>query len=50
MQIRNWQPEDAGAILEIYQHGIDTGNATFETTLPSWDKINEKFLPHVAVK
>ena len=46
MQIRNWQPEDAGAILEIYQHGIDTGNATLETTLPSWEKIKEKFLPH----
>jgi len=46
MEIRNWQEKDTDEILEIYQHGIDTGNATFETEVPSWDKIKEKFLPH----
>jgi len=46
MEIRNWQKKDTDEILEIYQHGIDTGNATFETEVPSWNKIEEKFLPH----
>lgn len=46
MEIRNWQNNDAASILEIYQHGIDTGNATFETEVPAWEKIDEKFLQH----
>jgi phosphinothricin acetyltransferase len=46
MTIRNWKPGDADAIREIYQHGIDTGNATFETVVPEWKKIDEKFLHH----
>lgn len=46
MQIRFWLPADEHAIREIYQHGIDTGNATFETTVPDWNKIDEKYLPH----
>jgi L-amino acid N-acyltransferase YncA len=46
MHIREWQPLDEDFIREIYQHGIDTGNATFETSVPSWEKINEKFLSH----
>lgn len=27
----------AADVLRIYQHGIDEGNATFETAAPSWD-------------
>ncbi|WP_155368440.1 GNAT family N-acetyltransferase [Catellatospora vulcania] len=27
---------DADAVLAIYQQGIDTGNATFDTTAPTW--------------
>jgi L-amino acid N-acyltransferase YncA len=27
----------ADAVLEIYQVGIDEGNATFETSTPTWD-------------
>lgn len=46
MQITFWNISYESAILEIYQHGIDTGNATFETSVPSWDKVNEKFLVH----
>jgi L-amino acid N-acyltransferase YncA len=26
----------AGAVLAIYQAGVDDGDATFETTAPSW--------------
>jgi L-amino acid N-acyltransferase YncA len=30
----------AGAVLAIYQSGIDEGNATFETQLPAWDAFS----------
>jgi L-amino acid N-acyltransferase YncA len=40
------QPEHASAVLEIYGHGIASGMATFETTVPDWDKFNLKYLPH----
>lgn len=39
-------PEQAAEVLAIYQQGIDTGNATFETVAPDWEKFNRKFLPH----
>jgi L-amino acid N-acyltransferase YncA len=32
------QPEDWAAVREIYGEGIATGNATFETELPDWEK------------
>ncbi|TMR05669.1 N-acetyltransferase family protein [Actinomadura soli] len=28
--------QDAGQVLAIYQHGLDTGHASFETTAPAW--------------
>jgi L-amino acid N-acyltransferase YncA len=31
-------PEHWPAVLEIYRQGIVTGNATFETDLPGWEK------------
>jgi L-amino acid N-acyltransferase YncA len=31
-------PEDWPAVREIYREGIATGNATFETELPNWQK------------
>lgn len=37
--IRPMVAEDADAVLAIYQAGIDEGNATFETTAPSWDEF-----------
>ena len=40
------QPEHANAILEIYQHGIDSGMATFETQVPAWEKFDLKYLQH----
>lgn len=46
MEIIPWNKSFSEEIREIYQHGIDTGNATFETTVPSWEKINEKFISH----
>jgi L-amino acid N-acyltransferase YncA len=32
------QPTDWPAVREIYGEGIATGNATFETELPGWEK------------
>jgi phosphinothricin acetyltransferase len=29
-------PEDGAAVLAIYAEGIATGNATFQTEVPSW--------------
>jgi len=34
------QPEDWPAVEEIYRQGIATGNATFETGSPGWEKWN----------
>lgn len=45
-------PEHADQVLAIYRLGIDEGNATFETTAPSWDAFDAAKLPghrHVAL-
>src|SRR5262249_9168287 len=50
--IRPMRPEDAGQVLAIYQAGLDTGQASFETTVPSWEEFDRARLPlhrHVAV-
>lgn len=39
-------PAQAAHILEIYQHGIESGMATFETEVPVWDEFEAKYLPH----
>ncbi|MGW1065087.1 N-acetyltransferase family protein [Streptomyces aureus] len=45
-------PEHAEEVLRIYQLGIDEGNATFETTAPSWEHFDATKLSghrHVAL-
>jgi phosphinothricin acetyltransferase len=37
--------EHAAAVLAIYQAGIDTGNATFETRVPAWEQFSAARLP-----
>jgi len=37
--------EHADDVLAIYQAGIDEGNATFETTAPTWDAFDAAKLP-----
>ena len=37
MKIRKLEPADWATVSEIYAEGIATGNATFETEVPSWD-------------
>jgi len=38
--IRSMQPTDWVKVAEIYKQGIETGNATFQQTIPSWDEWN----------
>jgi L-amino acid N-acyltransferase YncA len=37
VHVRPMEPGDWPAVRAIYRAGIDTGNATFETTAPDWD-------------
>ena len=38
--------DDSDRVLEIYRMGLDTRNATFETTVPSWHEWDSKHLIH----
>lgn len=38
-------PEHAEQVLAIYRLGIDTGDATFETTVPTWEAFDAAKLP-----
>src|SRR5947207_9970274 len=38
------RPPDGTRILEIYAEGIATGDATFETSVPSWEDWDKKHL------
>lgn len=38
--IRAMTEADGPAVLAIYQAGIDTGNATFETAAPDWGRFS----------
>jgi putative transposase len=52
MLIRPMEGRDAGAVLRIYQAGLDTGDASFETTAPDWpafDAARRTGHRHVAV-
>jgi L-amino acid N-acyltransferase YncA len=37
MKIRDLRPQDWPDVVRIYEEGMLTGNATFETQLPSWE-------------
>ncbi|WP_222722756.1 GNAT family N-acetyltransferase [Actinomadura alba] len=39
-------PRDADQVLVIYQLGLDTGHASFETTAPTWPAFDTTKLPH----
>ncbi len=45
MEIIPLHKEHYPAVAEIYANGMDTGIATFETKVPSWEQFNNKFLP-----
>jgi phosphinothricin acetyltransferase len=44
--VREMQQADSQNVLEIYRMGLETRNATFETTVPSWKEWDSKHLPH----
>lgn len=41
--------ENFPGVLSIYQEGIDTGMATFETALPTWEDWDKKSLPFARI-
>jgi arsenite methyltransferase len=49
--IRPMRAADADQVLAVYQAGLDTGQASFETTAPAWEAFDASKLPlhrHVA--
>jgi L-amino acid N-acyltransferase YncA len=44
--IREARDEDSASILAIYESGIATGNATFETEVPSWTDWDRRHHAH----
>ncbi|MFS0562732.1 N-acetyltransferase family protein [Terribacillus sp. 179-K 1B1 HS] len=45
MLIRILEQRDWPAVKQIYQDGMDGGNATFETKAPGWEEWNKSKLP-----
>ncbi|SCL32101.1 phosphinothricin acetyltransferase [Micromonospora rhizosphaerae] len=43
--VRPMTSDDADRVLAIYQAGLDGGNASFETTAPTWTTFDEGKLP-----
>jgi len=43
--VRSMTPADWPSVCAIYEAGIATGNATFETVAPSWDDWDRSHLP-----
>lgn len=44
MEIRDLIEQDWDAVKMIYEEGIATGNATFQTSAPSWEEWNTSHL------
>ncbi|MEV0382575.1 GNAT family N-acetyltransferase [Nonomuraea sp. NPDC050643] len=47
VEIRPMRDSDADQVLAIYQAGLDTGQAGFETLAPSWEGFTTARLPHL---
>ncbi|MEH1014786.1 N-acetyltransferase family protein [Micromonospora sp. CPCC 206060] len=43
--VRPMRTDDAGRVLAIYQAGLDSGNASFESTAPDWAAFDAGRLP-----
>ncbi|MFC6267501.1 GNAT family N-acetyltransferase [Frigoriflavimonas asaccharolytica] len=41
-KIRPMLPKDATRVLQIFQQGIDGGNATFDQHIPTWEQWDEE--------
>jgi L-amino acid N-acyltransferase YncA len=44
VNIRKFEQEDFNAVKDIYQQGIDTGNATFQKIAKNWEEWNNSML------
>ena len=44
--ITEFARDDFAQVTDIYQQGIDTGIATFQTQTKTWQQWEEGFLPH----
>jgi L-amino acid N-acyltransferase YncA len=42
--IRKFEQDDFDSVKDIYQQGIDAGNATFQTQAKEWDEWNNSML------
>jgi len=45
MLLRGLRPDDWPEVARIFEEGIRTGNATFETEVPSWEAWDDAHLP-----
>jgi len=43
MKIRSFQKQDYARVQEIFQQGIDTGDATFQTQVKSWSQWDQDY-------
>jgi L-amino acid N-acyltransferase YncA len=43
--LRPMQVADADQVLAIYQAGLDSGHASFETAVPAWERFDAARLP-----
>ena len=46
IEVKPLLPEHAKAILSIYEEGLQTGAATFNTVAPSWQEWDAGYLAH----
>lgn len=44
VEIQQMKPSDWLAVSEIYKQGLETGMATFETKIPSWEQWDENHI------
>ena len=49
MIIRSMEPADWAAVRAIYEQGIATGHATFQTEAPSWEDWDAGHLTEAGV-
>ena len=46
VSIRAFTNDDFNTVLNIYEEGIQTGIATFETKVPNWSEWDKKYMSH----
>ncbi len=49
IELQPMLPAHAEAVLKIYKEGMDTGNATFNTVVPTWEEWNAAHHLHTRI-